>query len=141
MIVHSVPNMRDMHIDAAWTILTRSIPTPIVQWSSVRQFFEYFLPSQLLSLRATDCKARTLDREELQHLQCMLFLPLVNRYNDNLIQLEQSLFGKCIDRPNKNAKIRIRDRLLKDKVVDSFIVDRQLLFEVTQTFILAHNVA
>ena len=135
MIVHHVAELLDVQMDAAWTILTRSLTVSTVHWCDVRQMFEYYIPAQLLAIRDSNNKGRALDREELQHLQCMLFLPLVNlpQYaNNNLMQLEENLFGDTrIDRPEKkNVKTKIRDRLLKDKVVDNFSIDKSLLFEV-----------
>lgn len=118
--------------DMAWEIMTTTaVNSPLpphqqrVCWADLRNFLRYSVRSQL-------SQARTLDDEELLHLQCMLFLPLAVGHQD-LKQLESYLFGPGNER-NDIDKVgikKIKYRLLRELVCDYVEIDANHFLKVS----------
>uniref|UniRef100_A0A914WRD1 Uncharacterized protein n=1 Tax=Plectus sambesii TaxID=2011161 RepID=A0A914WRD1_9BILA len=113
--------------DIIWDILSAekgNTNTPVnerkVTWQKVRLMMKHYVQSQLI-------EARALDKEELFHLQTMLFLPLARSPNDPL-ELEIQLFGNNVDYVDKQGIRKIKYRLLREPVRDDYPVNFDSFF-------------
>uniref|UniRef100_A0A914XJN2 Uncharacterized protein n=1 Tax=Plectus sambesii TaxID=2011161 RepID=A0A914XJN2_9BILA len=91
-----------------------------VTWHKLKLMMQHYVQSQLN-------EARTLDKEELFHLQTMLFLPLALSSND-LLEFELLLFGSNDDDVDKQGIKKIKYRLLREPVRDDFPVHLDSFF-------------
>ncbi|KAF1761480.1 hypothetical protein GCK72_009736 [Caenorhabditis remanei] len=91
-------------------------------WGTLRQALRAFIKSQIP-------QARFLTDYELRHIQTMLLLPRVLRCGspNDLHLLEINLFGSVGNqqRDLHEEMKRLRNRLLSEPIVDSFLVDRK----------------
>ncbi|VDN08410.1 unnamed protein product [Thelazia callipaeda] len=96
---------------------------PNVPWGILKEALQYFVKTQCSS-------ARPLDREELLHVQCMLFYPKLKKASkQECEQLEQHFFGNIrkTDDSEKSILIRLKHRLLTEMVSDDVLVTKHEL--------------
>lgn len=140
MIVANAEQNRSVLADITWEIFTANPITTtishhqkIVLWGDLKYVLKHFVQSQLI-------EARTLDNDELLHLQCMLFLPLAVNHS-NFEQLEIDLFGSFSNKQIDKLGIkRIKYRLLREFVRDETQIDEAQFIKVKYEYAL-DNVA
>ncbi|VDK53273.1 unnamed protein product [Anisakis simplex] len=98
-----------------------SKPEPPVPWRIIQQVLRNFVKAQYPP-------ARSLDMDELLHLQCMLFLPRVLKCRNDEAELEllEMQFFKNIRPDNEfSGAAKILNRLRRELVVDELMVDKR----------------
>uniref|UniRef100_A0A914XMM3 Uncharacterized protein n=1 Tax=Plectus sambesii TaxID=2011161 RepID=A0A914XMM3_9BILA len=120
--------------DIIWDILSTeqgNTNTPVnerkVAWQKLKLMVQHYVQSQLIEVQSHLIEARTLDNDELLHIQTMLFLPLALSRKD-LVALELDLFGYYRVDINKQGIRRIKYRLLRESVRDDYPVDHHSFF-------------
>jgi hypothetical protein len=82
-------------------------------WSIVREFLRNIFKTTV------DSTARLLDREELLHHQCILFVGICQRKMIDFEQVERELFGNILNGCEREGFARIKYRLLREFVCDN----------------------
>uniref|UniRef100_A0A914WU48 Uncharacterized protein n=1 Tax=Plectus sambesii TaxID=2011161 RepID=A0A914WU48_9BILA len=127
LIVPNTEQNKTILGDIIWDILSAepgntNMPaqTRIVAWHKLKVMVQHYVQSQLI-------EARTLDSDELLHIQTMLFLPLALHCND-LLELELQLFGGFRGDVEKQGIKKIKYRLLREFVRDDYPVNHDSFF-------------
>ncbi|TKR68133.1 hypothetical protein L596_024160 [Steinernema carpocapsae] len=89
----------------------------VVAWSVVKDVIRNFIKAQY-------SQARSLDDEEILHIQCMLFLPIAVRAL-NLEELEEQWYGRVQINLSLEGVVRLQYRLLTEFIHDDVLVSKK----------------
>ncbi|KAK0393404.1 hypothetical protein QR680_000194 [Steinernema hermaphroditum] len=89
----------------------------VVRWSVIKDVIRNFIKAQF-------SQARSLDDEEILHVQCMLFLPLAIK-SGNAKELEKEWYGEAQINHGLEGITKLQNRLLSEFINDDVLISKK----------------